>query len=109
MRRIPFVLIALAATAALACDDEPLVGPAAEQAFERAVAGDIDLPDSVLVYLDDVRVDRSALDTLPADRIARIEVIKGQAAVDGFGARQGVIQIYTKVVLEHDAPPGPHR
>ena len=51
-----------------------------------------------LVYIDGERVERSAMDDLHPDRIDRVEVIKGEAAVELFGpeASAGVVQIFTK-------------
>jgi hypothetical protein len=52
-----------------------------------------------IVYIDGERVERSAMEGLGPDQIDRVEVIKGEAAIELFGeeASVGVIQIFTKV------------
>ena len=51
-----------------------------------------------IVYIDGERVERSAMEGLGPDQIDRVEVIKGEAAIELFGeeASVGVIQIFTK-------------
>jgi vitamin B12 transporter len=53
-----------------------------------------------LVYVDGIRLAGGAasLDALDPDRIERIEVLKGAAALEVFGAEAagGVVQIYLK-------------
>jgi hypothetical protein len=61
----------------------------------QRVVGDGSSP---LVYVDEVRLETGGIPDLDPDEIARIDVIKGEAAEVAFGpeAVNGVIQIYTK-------------
>ena len=62
------------------------------------------ISDTILVYIDGVRMERTktALAELNPDAIARIEVIKGAAAMKLYGEQSadGVIQIYTKKAID---------
>ena len=65
-----------------------------------------------LVYADGVRLDgkvRQLVDSLPRDRIDRIEVIKGDAARAQYGedAANGVIHIYLKTVVRGEGNESP--
>ncbi len=65
----------------------------------------IDLAAAPVIYIDGVRVngDRDeAMKKVKPDQVARIEVIKGDAARQRYGseARNGVIQIFTKSSAE---------
>jgi beta-lactamase regulating signal transducer with metallopeptidase domain len=73
------------------------ISPAAEK-LEYVVQGVVGDGLSPLVYVDEVRLATGGVPDLNPDDIARIEVIKGEAAEVAFGpeAVNGVIQIYTK-------------
>jgi beta-lactamase regulating signal transducer with metallopeptidase domain len=73
------------------------ISPAAEK-LEYVVQGVVGDGTSPLVYVDEVRLETRGIPDLNPDDIARIEVIKGEAAEVAFGpeAVNGVIQIYTK-------------
>jgi len=73
------------------------ISPDAEK-LEYIVQGVVGDGLSPLVYVDEVRLATGGVPDLNPDDIARIEVIKGQAAELAFGpeAANGVIQIYTK-------------
>ena len=62
------------------------------------------ISDTILVYIDGVRMERTktALAELNPDAIARIEVLKGAAAMKLYGEQSadGVIQIYTKKAID---------
>ena len=107
------VFLAGAATVALAVACDTPVPTDVREAFEEAVVvareGEeaADLVRSPVLYVDGVRVDgtlyggkseRSSLLTELADRIERVEIIKGKAAEQLYGeeASGGVIQIFTK-------------
>jgi hypothetical protein len=51
-----------------------------------------------LIYMDGELVDRSVMEELNPDQIERIEVLKGDAAIEMYGpeAVAGVVQIFTK-------------
>lgn len=73
------------------------ISPASEK-LEYVVRGMVADSTSPLVYVDEVRLATRGVPDLNPDDIARIEVIKGEAAEVAFGpeAVHGVIQIYTK-------------
>ena len=90
-------VLCVAALDILACDSATLSGPEAQRAYSQA-AGDARLvPHDALLLVDDQRVPPGQPLDLDPKRIARIEVLKGDAAalVYGHEARLGVIRIYT--------------
>ncbi|CAN5676191.1 hypothetical protein BH23GEM6_BH23GEM6_10540 [soil metagenome] len=59
--------------------------------------------DAAILFIDGVRVDPTRMRTLKPEDIARVEVIKGEAAVQRFGdpaARNGVVRITTKAAAD---------
>lgn len=65
-----------------------------------------------LVFIDGVRIHESVdliIDTLSPDHIDRVEVVKGDAALEQYGesAANGVIHIYMKTVAQREAEGAP--
>jgi outer membrane receptor protein involved in Fe transport len=78
---------------AVACTSAPRVSPTPSPG--TATAAD----SSATIYMvDDVQVTRAAALSVPSNRIASVEVIKGKAAIAVYGpsARAGVVVIHTK-------------
>ena len=91
-------IAALSLVGVLACNGEPLTGPAAQAAYLQAAGTPPTLVDSVMVYVDGRRLPASeGMPQLDAKTITRIEILKGAAAAKLYGAtaRNGVILIYT--------------
>lgn len=101
-----FPVLCVAALGILACDGATLSGPEAQRAYSR-VAGDARfVPQDALVLVDDQRVPPGQPLNLDPTRIARIEILKGDAAALVYGneARRGVVRIYTTGASGSGAP-----
>ena len=102
-----FVWVTLVAATAAACDEATLLLET-EALAEVGMEGGSSVSDSgqarlgaPLVFVDGQRVGEPTdqfLGSLDPDAIDRIEVLKGEAAIERFGpeAEDGVIQIFTK-------------
>lgn len=85
----------------VACGESTLTGTDAQEAFAEAKARVESAPAGVVVLVDGERIASShvpALRAIDPEEIARIEVLKGVAATQVFGAQasRGVIRVYTK-------------
>ncbi|MGQ0639952.1 MAG: TonB-dependent receptor plug domain-containing protein [Gemmatimonadaceae bacterium] len=97
MRRI--IVVAVLLSAAVGCSAERLTGASAQRAVAQGKAQFQAIPDSIVVFVDDVRLPAgSSLQHLRPETVERVEVVKGGAAVAQYGAeaKGGAIRIYTK-------------
>lgn len=78
-----------------ACETAPPTTPGTPETSVIRVEPGTELP---LVFVDGAAADHAVLETLSPDDIDRIEVVKGDAALEKYGpeATDGVIQIFTK-------------
>jgi len=82
----------------IACDGEPLTGPAAQAAYVHATSRYATVPGHAVVIIDGQRMPAGQRpDDFDPNTIVRIEIIKGEAAARlyGDGGRAGVIRVYT--------------
>lgn len=96
--RISSLTIAFALAASTACTAERALSP---QTSETAVASVVSPSMSqvpLLFVVDGVRLQRDQIPVLSKDQIARVEVVKGSAALRRYGpdASYGVVLITTK-------------
>ena len=77
--------------------------PSAPPAAETAVLTPVSMGDP-LIYVDGVRIESGELGLIDPDDVARVEVVKGEAARGLFGdeAADGVVQIFLKQGSDED-------
>jgi len=89
--------IPLICSAVFACGSERLTGPEAREAYHAVSTHLQTLPEGVLVFVDGRQVPAGEGLDLDPDEIVSIEVIRGAAAQQSYGAaaEHGVIRIVT--------------
>jgi hypothetical protein len=99
--KLAHLTLALAITAATACTAERALSPQPTTSVASSFAGPATMQVPLLYVVDGIRLQRDQVPTLTNDRISRIEVIKGHAALKQYGpdASYGVVVITTKAAV----------